>query len=221
MPRCRGVWPQSTEKSRRRLHPTSAALLGGQCEVIWIYELGKLYFLTFLRRNDNKMNHVNHDRGPWQKMESCRSHSDYFANFWELWTNSGNINLSSKLFSNWMKLVPNEKTKTMYENNKAILVIMGNTTHKQTCVLNPDHIENWPESSHKITVCVNPWIAISSQKYSEYQVCHLHKQSPPTNVPSLNLRIKLDFVFFHSVRICPFLQLSISFNITKHNTGKC
>ena len=118
-------------------------------------------------------------RSPWQKIKSCQSHSDYFANFWELWTNSGNINLSTKLFSNWMKLVPNKKTKTMYENNKAILEIMGNTANKQTCVLNSGNIENWPESSHKITVCVNPRIVISSQKYSEFQVFHLHKQSPP------------------------------------------
>ena len=70
---------------------------------------------------------------------------------------------------------------------------MGNTAHKQTCVLNSGNIENWPESSHKITVCVNPWIVISSQKYSEFQVCHLHKQAPPpTNVPSLDLGINLN-----------------------------
>ena len=71
----------------------------------------------------------------------------------------------------------------MYENNKAILEIMGNTTHKQTCVLNSGNIENWPESSHKITVGANPMNVISSQKYSEFQVFHLHKQSPP---PSTN-----------------------------------
>ena len=129
---------------------------------------------------------------------------------WDRESGDCRLQFVRKLFSNWVKLVPNKKTKTMCtRNNKAIWRIMehANKSVFSCCWLAAGRgcfqlhdIENWPESSHKITVLdhrLGIW-----RKYSEFQVSHLHKQSPPISKIVSNCQT----AHFANSQACPWRE---------------
>ena len=163
-------------------------------------------------------------------MESCAGYKVYVASLRHCCglgrdRESGDSRLQfvRKLFSNWVKLVPNKKTKTMCtRNNKAIWRIMehANKSVFSCCWLAAGRgcfqlhdIENWPESSHKITVLdhrLGIW-----RKYSEFQVWHLHKQSPP--ITNHHIVSNCQTAHFANGQACPWRKRGLQYRYNAKN----